>query len=81
MAQLAVELGVTRSCVRTALDRPYPRMEKVLADALGLTPQTLFPERYDALGLPNRPIGRPRNSTYKDTNKTADSNVKRRKAA
>jgi hypothetical protein len=56
-------------------------MEKVLADALGLTPQTLFPERYDALGVPNRPIGRPRISEYKNTEKKTIRKAGPRKAA
>jgi len=39
--------------------KPYPRLEKIIAEAVGLTPQQLFPERYDEDGLPNRRRGRP----------------------
>lgn len=81
MAKIAADLGVTRGCLYAAFDRPYPRMEQVLAEAVGMTPQSLFPERYDALGVPNRTIGRPRNSTDKDTKKLATCNVTGRKAA
>lgn len=52
IAAIARDNGVTRQTLYSALLRPYPRMEKILADALGATPQKLFPERYDSNGLP-----------------------------
>lgn len=58
MASIAAQCGVGRTALYAAFRRPYPRMEKALADALGVTPQALFPERYDADGLPNRRQGR-----------------------
>lgn len=45
---------VRRQTLYQAFLRPYPRMEKLIADALGLTPQQLFPDRYDRDGLPKR---------------------------
>jgi len=59
VSKLAAAHGVSAQAMRNAFVRPYPRMEKALADALGLMPQELFPERYDADGLPNRKRGRP----------------------
>lgn len=58
-------------------------MEKALADALGLQPQDLFPERYDTDGLPNRRRGRPRNSLtkHKHTHGNKPRNVKNMRAA
>lgn len=77
LAHYAREAGVTRTCLYRAFIQPYPRMEKIVADAVGLTPQILFPERYDADGLPNRPMGRPKKSIHKTINKTATNrNVK-----
>lgn len=58
LAALARRAGVKKQCMQAAMSRPYPRMEKFIADALGLPPQQLFPERYDEDGLPNRSRGR-----------------------
>ena len=77
MAAIAAGLGVSRNCMYRAFQRPYPRMERELAAAVSLTPQQLFPERYDALGVPNRPIGRPRKSLTKDTTKRDKRQVNR----
>lgn len=59
LAQIAADAGVRRSTLYQTFLRPYPRMEKIIADAVGLTPQVLFAERYDEDGLPNRRMGRP----------------------
>lgn len=81
MAQLAAEVGVERCTLYWVFKRPYPRMERIVADALGMTPQELFPERYDALGLPNRTIGRPRKYSVKDTDIKETRTAKQRKVA
>ncbi|MFA5633520.1 MAG: helix-turn-helix domain-containing protein [Porticoccaceae bacterium] len=65
MAQVAAAVGVDRRTLYQVFRKPYPRMEKVVAEALGMTPQVLFPERYDADGLPNRMMGRPQKSITK----------------
>ena len=57
LADIARGANVERQTLYHAFDRPYPRMERVLADAIGLTPQQLFAERYDADGLPTRRKG------------------------
>lgn len=84
MAQVADAAGVSRQALYKVFKEPYPRMEKVISEAIGVAPQTLFPERYDADGLPNRMMGRPRKSTAKTTkNNTARKarNVQKREAA
>ncbi|HBR97128.1 MAG TPA: hypothetical protein DD979_07095 [Gammaproteobacteria bacterium] len=58
-ASIARDADVSRQAVWQALVKPYPRAEKIIAQTLGLTPQILFPERYDSDGLPNRKRGRP----------------------
>jgi len=78
LAAVARGAGVSRQTLYVVFWRPYPRMEKIVADALGMRPQELFPERYDADGLPNRKIGRP---FRKSTAKTAGRNGKSREAA
>lgn len=60
LSSLARELGVSRHAPKLALDRPYPRMERAIAERLELDPAQIWPERYDASGKPNRPLGRPR---------------------
>lgn len=60
LGTLARELGVHRSCPGRAFWAPYPKMEKALADKLGVHPAQIWPERYDRDGKPNRPMGRPR---------------------
>lgn len=85
MAEVAKTTGVQRTTLYHVFKRPYPRMEKILADALGLTPQELFPERYDANGLPNRKMGRkPKISTIKSVKNitaTTSSHVQNKEVA
>ena len=59
LGDIGREHGVTRAAARLALVKPYPRMERVIAEKIGLLPQTIWPERYNELGLPNRRLGRP----------------------
>lgn len=62
LAALGRVLGVSRSAPVLALRQPYPRIERAIADILGLEPAAIWPERYDAEGNPNRPMGRPKKS-------------------
>lgn len=41
------------TCER-ALRRPYPRAERIIADALGVAPSTIWPSRYNPDGSPRR---------------------------
>lgn len=50
LTKLAKEAGVSRQAVASALVRPAAKLEGVIANALGVTPQELFPERFDDLG-------------------------------
>jgi len=58
LAAVAREHGIMRQTIYQVFLRPYPRAEKIIADALGLRPQDLWPSRYDRHGLPNRRRGR-----------------------
>lgn len=71
MASVATAAGVNRSCLYSAFHKTYPRMEKVIADVLDLKPAELWPERYDADGLPIYRMGRPKKSITKKTNNTS----------
>lgn len=52
--EIALAAGVKSQTLSKVRHMPYPKMERVLAAALGLSAQELFPERYDADGLPAR---------------------------
>lgn len=85
MADVAqkAEPPVRRQTLYNVFLRPYPRMEKLVADAVGLRPEQVFPERYDRNGLPVRRMGRPKKSTTKDakdSTRTARRNVSRQEA-
>lgn len=67
LAQVASDAGVKRSTLYAVFIKTYPRMEKVVADAVGLPPAVLFPERYDSDGLPIYRMGRPKKSATKYT--------------
>lgn len=57
--QLGLAHGYTAQCaVGQALRYPYPKAERIIADALNLHPMVIWPSRYDANGNPNRPRGR-----------------------
>jgi Ner family transcriptional regulator len=60
LGKLAASKGLSRTTVNKALAVPYPKMERVIALALGLTPQQLWPERYDETGERVTKRGRPR---------------------
>jgi lambda repressor-like predicted transcriptional regulator len=47
--------GITAGTVGVVFSRPFPRMEKLIAETLETLPQDLWPERYDKNGKPNRP--------------------------
>lgn len=54
IASIARRSGLAGPTIGQARYRPYPKVEKLIADEIGVTPQELFPDRYDADGLPNR---------------------------
>lgn len=46
LSALSKKHGYTRSAVQQALDRPYPKVEKIVASTLGMSVEQLWPERY-----------------------------------
>src|SRR3569832_893456 len=71
LASIAVAAGVAKQQTQKAMSAPYPRMEKVIADALWMMPQDLFPDRYTSDGLP-----RPRRHHKKAGVSTPNSNTR-----
>lgn len=45
LAHLARENGCSPQLFYIALERPYPRIEKIIADALHVTVEDIWPER------------------------------------
>lgn len=58
-ASIARAKKVSRQCPAHAFKRTYPHMEKAIADAIGLNPKDLWPDRYDAKGTALYRMGRP----------------------
>jgi len=50
IAALAREVGVSRCSVARVMNQPSARLERAVADALGVKPNAIFPERYDRRG-------------------------------
>lgn len=46
--------GYSNNAVSETCNRPWPAVEKVIADALGMTPQEIWPSRYDEDGQPKQ---------------------------
>ena len=46
MRELSVQAGLKPDSLKNALARPYPRGEKIIATALSLSPEEIWPERY-----------------------------------
>lgn len=46
--------GVKPGTVGVVFSRPYPRMERLIADTIGIPPESIWPDRYGPDGKPNR---------------------------
>lgn len=46
LSKLAQENGLHRSTLRSALYRPYPKAEKIIAEKLGVSPADIWASRY-----------------------------------
>lgn len=54
LRELSLRAGFCDAATRQALKKSWPDAEKAIADFLGVTPQTIWPSRYDANGVPRR---------------------------
>lgn len=52
LAGLSVANGYHPTAAGKALKQPWPAVERILADALGLPPQAIWPSRYNGEGEP-----------------------------
>lgn len=46
LRRLSQEAGLSAGALNNALDRPWPKAERIIAAAIGVTPETIWPERY-----------------------------------
>lgn len=73
LRRLSKAHGYHPDALKHALHRPWPAAERLIAKAIGITPQTIWVDRYDANGWPNR--GRLVKFTHKDeTGKRQEKN-------
>jgi Ner family transcriptional regulator len=70
LRRLAVRKGFAATSASTAIQVPWPKMERLIADAIGVRPDEIWPSRYNADGTPKsrrdqRGLGRykPKHST------------------
>ena len=54
LAGLSVTNGYHPTAAGKALKQSWPALERLLADAIGLPPQQIWPSRYDSAGNPRR---------------------------
>jgi Ner family transcriptional regulator len=50
MHGLSLDAGYSPWTLRDALRRPYPKAEAIIAEAIGVPPQSIWPSRYDEQG-------------------------------
>lgn len=46
LRELSVEAGLNRDSLKNALYRKCPKYERIIADAIGVSPETIWPSRY-----------------------------------
>ncbi|EAO0949759.1 transcriptional regulator [Salmonella enterica] len=46
LSQLGIQNNLSKYTLKNALDKPYSRGEKIIADALGMRPEDIWPDRY-----------------------------------
>ena len=83
LARLARLNGYARTSTPMALHHPWPKMERLIAGAIGVAPQEIWPSRYHEDGSPKSERGARGLGRYKAKHITAgDSvNVHKRRAA
>ncbi|WP_249269987.1 helix-turn-helix domain-containing protein, partial [Salmonella enterica] len=47
------QAGLSPDSLRNVFTRSWPRAERIIADALGITPQEIWPSRYDDMQIKN----------------------------
>lgn len=74
MARLSREHGYAPGSLRMVLALPWPKVEAILARAIGVLPQTIWPSRYRADGTPKSGRGERGLGRYKPSMVSAVAN-------
>lgn len=53
LRDLSRQAGLSPDSLRNVFTRSPPRAERIIADALGITPQEIWPSRYDDMQIKN----------------------------
>ncbi|EAA7244386.1 transcriptional regulator [Salmonella enterica] len=51
LRDLSRQAGLSPDSLRNVFTRAWPRAERIIADALGVTPQEIWPSRYDGMQI------------------------------
>lgn len=63
LSSLSRDNGLHTSACGLTLKKPWPRVERIIADALGVgCPSEIFPDRYDGNGIPLKYSNKRKNS-------------------
>jgi Ner family transcriptional regulator len=54
LRRLSMHYGLSAGTLKRALADPYPNGERLIAAAIGVKPEKIWPSRYDSEGKPNR---------------------------
>lgn len=46
LRKLSEEFGLSARTLNGALNRPYPKAERIIAEVIGVAPEVIWPERY-----------------------------------
>ena len=47
LRRLSQQAGLSAGALNNALDRPWPKAERIIAAAIGEAPETIWPSRYE----------------------------------
>jgi len=50
LSAIARQAGLSPSTIRNALERPWPKGERLIAEAIGVQPSVIWPSRYQLRG-------------------------------
>jgi len=65
LSKLSIKHGLGRGVLRNCLNHPYPKYERIIAEHLGITQQTIWPSRYHEDGSPKSGRGERGRGRYK----------------
>lgn len=74
LSKLARDNHLFHTALNNALNRPYPRYERIIAEHLGLKPQDIWPSRYHEDGTPKSGRGERGLGRYKTKRKNKFTN-------